>query len=74
MPGARRYAYKYSVIDPVDNMCVQVLTRTLEADTTAHPEYIPILEYNEEYLFKYYSYETQKWYEDEACTIEWIPS
>lgn len=74
MPEARRYAYKYAIIDPVDNMCVQVLTRTLEADTIAHPEYIPILEYNEEYLCKYYSYETQKWYEDETCTIEWIPS
>ena len=74
MPEARRYAYKYTVIDPVDNMCVRVLTRTLDVDTIAHPEYIPIPEYNEEYLFKYYSYDTQKWYEDEGCTIEWTPS
>ena len=74
MSEARRYAYNYAVIDPVDNMCIQACTKTLEVDTTAYPEFIPIPTYNEEYLCKYYSYETQKWYEDEACTIEWIPS
>lgn len=74
MPEARRYAYKYAVIDPVDNMCVQVLTRTLEADTIAHPEYIPISVYNEEYLFKYYDRTNDKWYEDVDFTIEWAPN
>ena len=74
MPEARRYAYNYAVIDPVDNMCVQVLTRTSEIDLTTNPDYIEIPTYNEEYLFKYYSYDTQKWYEDAEFTIEWIPS
>lgn len=74
MPEARRYAYNYAIIDPVDNMCVQVLTRTSEIDLTTNPDYIEIPTYNEEYLFKYYSYDTQKWYEDAEFTIEWIPS
>lgn len=74
MSEARRYAYNYAVIDPADNMCVEVCTMTYEIDTTAQPEYISIPSYNEDYLLKHYSYETQKWYEDEACTIEWIPS
>ena len=74
MPEARRYAYNYAVIDPVDNMCVQVLTRTSEIDLTTNPDYIEIPTYNEEYLFKYYSYDTHKWYEDAEFTIEWIPS
>ena len=72
MPEERRYAYTYAIIDTTDNMCVEVRTQTNEVDTTAHPEYIPIPSYNEEYIMKYYSYETQKWYEDTAFTIEWI--
>lgn len=74
MPEARHYAYKYAIIDPVDNMCIEVRTQTNEVDTTVHPEYIPIPEYNEEHIFKYYSYETRKWYEDAVFTIEWTPS
>ena len=74
MPEARRYAYTYAIIDPTDNMCVEVCTQTNEIDTTAHPEAIPIPTYNEEYLCKYYSYDTQKWYVDAAFTTEWIPS
>ena len=74
MSEARRYAYNYAIIDPVDNMCIQVTTTTLEVDTNENPDYIVIPTYNEEYLCKYYSYEIQKWYEDETCMIEWIPS
>ena len=74
MPEARRYAYTYAIIDPADNMCVEVCTQTNEIDTTAHPEAIPIPTYNEEYLCKYYSYDTHKWYVDAAFTTEWIPS
>lgn len=74
MPEVRHYTYNYAIIDPTDNMCIDVRTQTYEIDTTANPEVIPIPTYNEEYICKYYSYETQKWYEDEPCTIEWIPS
>ena len=74
MAESRRYAYNYALIDLTDNMCIEVSTRTIEVDTVAHPEYIPIPTYNEEYICKYYSYETQKWYEDAEFTIEWIPS
>lgn len=73
MPEARRYAYNYAVIDPMDNMCIQVMTRTSEIDTTENPEVIPIPTYNEEYLFKYYNRENGKWYVDAAFTTEWIP-
>lgn len=74
MPEARRYAYTYAIVDPTDNMCVEVCTQTNEIDVTAHPEAIPIPTYNEEYLCKYYSYDTQKWYVDAAFITEWIPS
>lgn len=69
-----RYAYNYAMIDPIDNMCVEVLTRTQEIDTDAQPEYVPIPYYNEDYLLKYYNYDTQKWYTDAAMTNEWTPS
>ena len=74
MPEARRYAYNYAIIDPVDNMCIEVRTTTREVDTEANPDYIVIPTYNEDYLLKYYNYDTQKWYEDAEFTIEWIPS
>ena len=75
MPETRRYAYNYALIDvAVDNMCIEVTTTTREIDTVAHPEYVVIPTYNEEYLFKYYNYNTQKWYEDAEFTIEWILS
>ena len=74
MPEARHYAYNYTVIDPMDNMCIQVTTTTREIDTVTNPEVIPIPAYNEEYICKYYSYDTQKWYVDAAFTTEWIPS
>lgn len=74
MAEARRYAYNYALIDPADNMCIEVTTRTLAVDTEAHPEYVEIPVYNENYLFKYYSYDTQKWYTDATFTTEWIPS
>lgn len=74
MHEARRYAYSYAVIDPVDNMCIQVMTRTTGIDTTANPEVIPIPAYNEEYICKYYNRENGKWYEDAVFTIEWTTS
>ena len=73
MPETRRYAYAYAEIDPVDNMCVGVLSRTSELNTTG-TNFVPIPSYNEGYIMKYYSYDTQKWYVDAAFTTEWIPS
>ena len=73
MAEARHYAYTYAIIDPADNMCVEIRTQTYEIDTTAHPEYISIPTYNEEYIMKYYNRENGKWYVDAAFTTEWIP-
>ena len=74
MPEARRYAYNYALIDPTDNMCIEVSTTTSPIDTNAHPEYVELDSYNEEYLCKYYNRSNGKWYEDADFTIEWIPS
>ena len=74
MHETRHYAYVYAVIDPTDNMCVEVMSTTREVDTEEYPDYIRLDTYNEEYLFKYYDRTNGKWYEDEACAIEWTPS
>ena len=74
MNEARRYAYNYALIDPTDNMCIEVCTRTNPIDTTVYTEYVELDAYIEDYLFKYYNRSNGKWYEDAEFTIEWIPS
>lgn len=69
---AQQYQYTYAVIDPVDNMCIEVVDTTVE--TTDDPNFIPIPEYNGNYLWKYYNRENGKWYTDAAFTNEWTPA
>lgn len=68
----RRYQYCYAVIDPnLGDMCVGVEDTTLEA---TDPNYIPIPEYNGNYLCKYYDRATGKWYLEAEHINEWIPA
>lgn len=68
----REYQYCYAIISPeFGDMCVQVDDGTEEV---SNPNYIPIPEYNEEYIMKYYSRDNGKWYTDAAHTQEWIPA
>ena len=73
MSTLRRYQFYYAVIDPaLGDMCVQVQDTT--DDCSSNPNYIPIPEYNGNYLWKYYDRETGKWYIDAAHTTEWSPN
>ena len=67
---AINYAYNYAVIDPVDNMCIEVRTTTADMSEAANHIEIPV--YDEEYLFKYYI--NGSWYEDAEGTIPWTSS
>lgn len=61
--------YIYAQIDLADNMCVGVLTTTI--DHTDNPEYVEIDSLNEDYLGRYYI--NGAWYEDAEGTIPWSP-
>lgn len=63
-------AYAYAEIDLETGMCIGV--HSVSAPGEASEEFVPIPEYNEEYLFKYYI--NGNWYEDEEGTIPWSPS
>ena len=69
------YAYNYASIDIATKMCIQVITDTndLSNSVPAGEMYIPIPEYSEEYLLKYYDESTGKWYYDAEMTNEWTP-
>ena len=64
---AVQYYYNYAEIDPRDNMCISILTTTVE-----RTDLVPIPVYDEEYLMKYYI--NGEWYEDAAGTIPWVSS
>lgn len=69
------YAYAYAEIDNITGMCLGVVD-TSDADfagpTAGGTTYISIPEYSEEYLFKYYSFDAEKWYYDAEMTQEFI--
>ena len=67
---SQTYLYYYARIDE-DNMCVEVIDTSV--DHSGYPEYIPIPEFNEEYIMKYYNAENGKWYLEPAFATEWIP-
>ena len=74
---ALHYEYAFAEIDNATNMCVGVLS-------TSNPEqggptllgttYVAIPEYSNEYLLKYYNFETEKFYHDAEMTQEFILS
>lgn len=63
------YAYNYAEIDPLDNMCIGVYTCTYES---TNPNWVAIPAYDDVFCFKYYDWDTGKWYYDEAMTQEFI--
>lgn len=62
--------YIYAQINPVDNMCVAVITTTINHDDNS--EFVAIDSLNEDYLFKYYI--NGEWFEDAEGTIPWSPT
>lgn len=61
------YAYNYAQIDPATNMCIAVVSKTMEDTETPNLVELPVND--PEYLFKYYI--NGEWYEDAAGTIPW---
>lgn len=68
-----RYAYHYAEIDPSDNMCIGIYTTSVADAHTSDPNLVPITTYSDDYLEKYYDWDTGKWYYDEDMTDEWVP-
>lgn len=68
---AEMYAYNYAIIDDT-GFCSEIRSTSENCDD--NPYFIPIPEYNDEYMFKYYNVADGKWYEDAAFTIEWSPA
>lgn len=63
------YSYHYAVIDSATNMCIEVRSCTYENDSQ---NLVAIPEYDDVFLFKYYDFNTGKWYYDAAMTQEFI--
>jgi hypothetical protein len=74
---AVNYAYNFAEIDDATGMCVGVLTTTnpeTEGPSGSGSTYIPIPTDDDNYLLKYYSFDTGKWYYDAEMTQEYIPA
>lgn len=69
---AVNYAYNYAEIDPDTNMCIGVMTGTVDNMHEADPNLVPIPVYDEEYGFKYYNWDDGKFYYDAEYTQEYI--
>lgn len=70
------YAYNFAEIDNATNMCIGVMSTSdpsTEGPTAANTTYVAIEEYNNDYVFKYYDFDTGKWYYDAEMTQEYIP-
>lgn len=68
---AVNYYYNFAEIDLDINMCVGILSTS---NPNQNPSiYVPIATYSDEYLEKYYDWDTGKWYYDAEMTSEWIP-
>ena len=68
---AMNYAYNYAEIDPTDNMCIGVYSRSLQYETLPR-NFVEIPVNDDEYIGKYYI--NGNWYEDAAGTIPWTSS
>ena len=71
------YAYNFAEIDDATGMCVGVMTTSNpdnEGPTGFGTTYVAIPHDDDEYLFKYYDFNTRKWYYDEEMTQEYIPA
>jgi hypothetical protein len=64
-------AYNFAEIDPADNMCIGIMTTTNPNQNPAL--FVPVATYSDDYVEKYYDWDTGKWYYDAEMTQEWIP-
>lgn len=70
-------AYNFAEIDNATGMCIGVLTTTdpsTEGPTLSGTTHVAIPEYNNDYVFKYYDFNTGKWFYDAEMTQEYIPA
>lgn len=63
------YEYNYAQIDMATNMCIGVHTSSAQADD---PSFVEIPVYDNIFVFKFYNFETQQWFNDGAMTDEFI--
>lgn len=63
------YAYNYAQIDASTNMCIGVHTSTTQQED---PYWVEIPAYDDVFVFKYYNFDDQKWYNDSAMTDEFV--
>lgn len=74
---AINYAYCFAEIENATNMCIGVLSTSdpsTEGPTAGGTTYVPIPTDDDNYIFKYYDFDTGIWYYDSAMTQEYIPS
>ena len=74
---ATNYAYCFAEIDNATNMCVGVLSTSnpeTEGPTAGGTTYVSIPTDDDNYIFKYYDFDTGKWYYDAEMTQEYIPA
>ena len=66
--------FNYAEIDPETNMCMSVVSSTVEypAEDLERYNYVEIPVYDEDYTLKYYI--NGNWYEDAEGTIPWSSS
>lgn len=63
------YAYNFARIDSATNMCMAVQS---SSSSELGENWVRIPVYDEEYLFKYYNWDDEKFYYDAAYTQEFI--
>ena len=66
-----RLVYHYAEIDQSDNMCIGVHTGTHTSDD---PNWVEIPVYDDVFMYKYYDWDSGKWFYDSAMTQEFIYS
>lgn len=71
---ALNFQYYYAEIILSTGLCRAVMDTTDYYDPAIYPEYIPIPEYNEGYLMKYYNQADGKWYLESTFETEWSPA
>lgn len=74
---AINYAYNFAEIDNATNMCIGVMTTSdpnEEGPTGYNTTYVAIPVDDDNYMFKYYDFDTGKWYYDAEMTQEYIPA
>lgn len=59
--------YNYAQVDPDNGLCVSCMTYSYQVPLNY---YIPVPDARDEYVGKYYSFDTDLWYENAEMTIE----